>query len=57
MTINGKWVLILQVGEDFKETIMTYVVHSGMSLTMIKNDKTRVRVVCKKGFQMKKHGQ
>jgi len=48
--LDYKWVLgtLFTDREEFKDAIATYSVHDGVDLKMIKNDKTKVRVVCKK---------
>ncbi|CAL5215316.1 unnamed protein product [Lathyrus oleraceus] len=36
--------------KDFKETIRTYVIHSGRNLKFKKNDNKMMRFICKKGY-------
>lgn len=47
--LDYKWVLgtLFSDREEFKAAIATYAVHNGIDVKMIKNDKIRVRVVCK----------
>ena len=48
---NYKWELgtFLATKEDFKEVIAAYAIHSGRNLRIQKDDKKRVRVICKEG--------
>ena len=46
-----KWELgtFFATKEDFKEAIATYAIHSGRNLKIQKDDKKKVRVICKEG--------
>ncbi|CAK8574720.1 unnamed protein product [Lathyrus sativus] len=46
-----KWELVTYFAskQDFKNGIRTYAIHNGRNMKFKKNDKKRMRVICKKG--------
>lgn len=46
---KGKLGTYFSTKEEFKETVITYSIHSGRNLKIEKNDNKRTKVICKKG--------